>query len=63
MLKIWWLPTCNSGTQNLQLPAVSRHSFELPSVFIMFEAHRNSKWDKAGAYMPSCFMIARRLLC
>lgn len=44
----------SSPTQNLQLPAVAGHSFELPSGFIMLEAHRNPKWDKVGAYMPPC---------
>lgn len=44
----------SSPVQSLQLPAVSGHSFKLPSGFIMLEAHRNPKWDKAGAYMPPC---------
>ncbi len=46
--------TISSPTQSLQLPAVAGHSFELPSGFMMLEAHRNPKWDKASAYMPPC---------
>ena len=44
----------SSPTQSLQLPAIAGHSFELPNGFMALEAHRNPKWDKAGAYMPPC---------
>lgn len=46
--------TISSPTQSVKLPPVAGHSFELPSGFITLEAHRNPKWDKAGAYMPPC---------
>ncbi|WP_019557520.1 hypothetical protein [Thiomicrorhabdus arctica] len=44
----------SSPAPNIQLPAVAGHSVELPTGFMMLEAHRNPKWDKAGAYMPPC---------
>ena len=44
----------SSPVQSLELPAVSGHSFDLPTGFMTLEAHRNPKWDQAGAYMPPC---------
>lgn len=44
----------NTQTGTAWIPQVSGHSFELPKGFFMIEAHRNPKWDKAGAYMPPC---------
>lgn len=41
-------------TGTVWVPPVSGHTFELPTGFFMIEAHRNPKWDKAGAYMPPC---------
>jgi len=42
------------GTSNVTIPSVPGHSFKLPKGFFLVEAHRNPKWDKAGAYMPPC---------
>jgi hypothetical protein len=44
----------NQLTGTVWVPPVSGHTFELPSGFFMIEAHRNPKWDQAGAYMPPC---------
>lgn len=44
----------NQQTGTAWVPQVSGHSFDLPTGFFLIEAHRNPKWDKAGAYMPPC---------
>lgn len=44
----------NNQTGTAWIPQVSGHSFDLPKGFFLIEAHRNPKWDKAGAYMPPC---------
>jgi len=42
------------GVSKITIPAVKGHSFNLPKGFFLVKAHRNPKWDKAGAYMPPC---------
>lgn len=44
----------NNQADSIWVPQVTGHSFKLPKGFFMIEAHRNPKWDKAGAYMPPC---------
>lgn len=43
-----------SSAQELEIPSVPGHTFELPAGFTLIEAHRGPGWDKAGAYMPPC---------
>lgn len=40
--------------EKVEIPSVPGHTFEIPSGFVMIEAHRSPGWDKEGAYMPPC---------
>ena len=44
----------NSPVNEVTIPSVPGHTFDLPAGFKMIEAHRSPGWDKAGAYMPPC---------
>ncbi|SHG12949.1 hypothetical protein SAMN02745206_03318 [Desulfacinum infernum DSM 9756] len=60
-----YLPMANGGhgkigfripkeTQEVIVPSVPGHTFDLPDGFFLVSAHRKPDWDKAGAYMPPC---------
>lgn len=42
----------DSTVDNVKIPSVPGHSFDLPPQFKMIEAHRGAGWDIDGAYMP-----------
>lgn len=42
------------GIQQVTIPSVPGHTFDLPKGFFLVSAHKGSNWDKAGAYMPPC---------
>jgi hypothetical protein len=42
------------GTQQVTIPSVPGHTFDLPKDFFLVSAHKGSDWDTAGAYMPPC---------
>lgn len=42
------------GRSRVVVPSVPGHTFDLPEGFFLVQAHRNPRWDKAGAYMPPC---------
>lgn len=44
----------DAGLSKVDVPSVAGHTFDLPSLFSIIEAHRSPGWDKAGAYMPPC---------
>jgi hypothetical protein len=44
----------SSGSQQVTIPSVPGHTFDLPKGFFLVSAHQGSTWDKAGAYMPPC---------
>lgn len=46
--------TPKSLADEVQVPPVPGHSFDLPDGFTMIEAQRSPGWDTAGAYMPPC---------
>lgn len=43
-----------TGSSMVEIPSVSGHTFDIPALFKIIEAHRSPGWDKAGAYMPPC---------
>ena len=44
----------NATSENVEIPVVPGHTFEIPSEFSMVQAHRGAGWDIEGAYMPPC---------
>jgi hypothetical protein len=40
--------------EDVLVPSLPGHSFELPDGFFLVEAQRAPTWDKAGAYLPPC---------
>ena len=44
----------SSGTEEVTIPSVPGHSFELPETFFIVAPHQAPGWDTAGAYMPPC---------
>lgn len=44
----------DSSANEVTVPSVAGHTFDLPAAFKVLEAHRNPDWDTAGAYMPPC---------
>lgn len=44
----------NAATENVEIPVVPGHTFEIPAGFTMVQAHRGAGWDIEGAYMPPC---------
>lgn len=43
-----------SGTQQVTIPSVSGHTFDLPKGFFLVSAHQGGNWDESGAYLPPC---------
>lgn len=44
----------NTTAENVEIPVVPGHTFEIPTEFTMVQAHRGAGWDIEGAYMPPC---------
>ena len=42
------------NTNEIIIPSVPGHSFDLPEGFFIVSPHQAPGWDKAGAYMPPC---------
>jgi hypothetical protein len=42
------------GTQEVTIPSVPGHSFDLPDKFFIIAPHQAPGWDEPGAYMPPC---------
>ncbi len=46
--------TLKKGQQEVTVPSVPGHTFDLPTSFFKVAAHAAPGWDTAGAYMPPC---------
>ena len=44
----------SEGTNEVVIPSVPGHTFDLPEGFFLVQEHRASGYDTAGAYMPPC---------
>jgi hypothetical protein len=42
------------NTEEIIIPSVPGHTFDLAQDFLTVAPHKNPAWDKAGAYMPPC---------
>jgi len=40
--------------EEVTIPPIKGHSFELPKSFFIVAPQQAPKWDKAGAYLPPC---------
>lgn len=43
-----------AGVEQVNVPSVPAHTFDLPAGFALLAAHKAPTWDTAGAYMPPC---------
>lgn len=44
----------DASANQVTIPSVAGHTFDLPTAFAMVEAQRAPEWDTAGVYMPPC---------